>query len=149
MNHATETKKLNNNGFSLVELIIVVAIMAVLVGVLAPQYLQYVEKSRYQTDITMIDEIKGAIEVAIATNETIYAGAASQNYVSFSTGTAVIANSVMNAEVSKVVTLTECELTSTTCQAAKANIMIGTDANKNVYMKVPAAANESSSIITK
>ena len=142
-------KEMNNKGFSLVELIIVVAIMAVLVGVLAPQYLQYVEKSRYQTDITMIDEIKGAIEVAIATNETIYAGAANQNYVAFTSGTAVIANSAMNAEVSKVVTLTECELTSTTCQAAKANIMIGTDANKNVYMKIPAAANESSSMITK
>lgn len=43
-------KKMNNKGFSLVELIIVVAIMAVLVGVLAPQYMKYVEKSRNSTD---------------------------------------------------------------------------------------------------
>lgn len=36
-------KQKNNKGFSLVELIVVIAIMAVLVGVLAPQLMKYVE----------------------------------------------------------------------------------------------------------
>ena len=44
-------KKMNNKGFSLVELIIVIAIMVILVAVLAPQYLKYVEKSRVSTDV--------------------------------------------------------------------------------------------------
>ena len=39
-------EKKSNGGFSLVELIIVIAIMAALVAILAPQYIKYVEKSR-------------------------------------------------------------------------------------------------------
>ena len=56
----------NNKGFSLVELIVVVAIMAVLVGVLAPAYLRYVEKSRIQKDDSAIAEIVEAVKIAAA-----------------------------------------------------------------------------------
>lgn len=64
-----EMKK-NNKGFSLVELIIVIAIMAVLMAVLAPQFLRYVERSRLQSDNTAIGEIANACKVA-ATNEAV------------------------------------------------------------------------------
>lgn len=58
--------KSNNKGFSLVELIIVIAIMAVLVGVLAPQYLKYVEKSKAAVDEDNADSLLNAAYVVVA-----------------------------------------------------------------------------------
>lgn len=55
-----------NKGFSLVELIVVVAIMAVLVGILAPAYLSYVEKTRRGTDENMAEEVRHTVEIATA-----------------------------------------------------------------------------------
>ncbi len=66
----------NNKGFSLVELIIVIAIMAVLVGVLAPTYLQYVEKSKKSNDVSSVDSVInaceiGAIDPEVMTDSTV------------------------------------------------------------------------------
>ena len=44
-------KKTNNKGFSLVELIIVIAIMAILVGIVGTQVIPYIDKSRNAKDV--------------------------------------------------------------------------------------------------
>lgn len=56
-------KKMNNKGFSLVELIIVIAIMAVLVAVLAPQYMRFIERGRAASDRDNVKAVQGALEI--------------------------------------------------------------------------------------
>lgn len=62
--------KISNDGFSLVELVIVIAIMAILVALLAPQYIKYVEKSKIATDEELIDNVQHVITMAV-TDENI------------------------------------------------------------------------------
>lgn len=63
--------KKTNKGFSLVELIIVIAIMAILIGVLAPQYIKYVEKSRKSADEDNADNLKNAVMTACTDEDYI------------------------------------------------------------------------------
>lgn len=69
MNHEIKTNK--SKGFSLVELIVVIAIMAVMVAVLAPALLQYVERSRAQKDDSAMGEVANAIQLALS-DQKIY-----------------------------------------------------------------------------
>ena len=57
-------KGLSNKGFSLVELIVVIAIMAVLVGVLAPTLIGNIEKSREAKDFNTLDAVYTAVKTA-------------------------------------------------------------------------------------
>lgn len=59
-------KKKDNKGFTLVELVIVVAILAILVGILAPQYTKYVEKSRQSADVSNLENIVKGFKVSAA-----------------------------------------------------------------------------------
>lgn len=58
-------KKLNNKGFSLVELIIVIAIMVILVIAIAPTYLKFVHNSKISTDVQTAQALVTAIDVSI------------------------------------------------------------------------------------
>ena len=58
-------KKMNNKGFSLIELIIVIAIMAVLVAVIAPNLTSYIGNSKKKTDNSNADSIEGIINTQL------------------------------------------------------------------------------------
>lgn len=68
---------MKNKGFSLVELIIVLAIMAVLIGVLAPTYLKYVDRTKRTKDCTNLGAILDACEVLAADPDVDWSGGSS------------------------------------------------------------------------
>lgn len=63
---AMKRERMKDEGFSLVELIIVLAMMAVLVVVLAPQYLKYLERARNSADLQNARTIVNAIQIYAA-----------------------------------------------------------------------------------
>ena len=64
----------NNKGFSLVELIIVIAIMAILVGVMAPQLIRYIEKTKESSDVQLLDTVRSAITTAVLDPDVVTSG---------------------------------------------------------------------------
>ena len=75
----------SNKGFTLVELIIVIAIIAVLSVVIAPQYIKYVEKSRLSVDDSVAAEVLHNVEV-LAVDAAVYDKIANNDTVSFTDG---------------------------------------------------------------
>ena len=58
-------KKDDNKGFSLIELIIVIAIMAVLVALIAPNLTKYLGSAKYNTDKHNADDLAQSIQTCI------------------------------------------------------------------------------------
>ena len=80
------SRKRNNKGFSLIELIIVITIMAILTALLAPQLLRYVEQSRVAKDAVSLDEVYRAVQLAYTT-EAVSTATTATTTVTYGTGT--------------------------------------------------------------
>ena len=105
-------KRLGNKGFSLVELIVVIAIMAVLVGVLAPTLIRNVEKSRESKDAQNIDSIKNAIEVALQDEDAYSAAVGSTIESSAGTTDVSIPDSTVSEKMKETLDTTKTKLAS-------------------------------------
>lgn len=76
----TNKKKLDNKGFSLIELIIVIAIMAILIGIVGTQVVPYIEKSKQAKDEQVISSILTNATTAFASNAETYDVADTQTF---------------------------------------------------------------------
>lgn len=125
-------KKMNNKGFSLVELIIVIAIMAVLMGVLAPQLLKYVEDSRVQTDLSAMAEIENATKIALSI-EKIYNSVTDGTTVTIANGSQVTSSNADLQEELQKTCPDEIKLTSKTWGGTGGTITINFDATAGTF----------------
>lgn len=93
------TKK-NNKGFSLVELIVVVLIMAILAVALAPQVMKWVDRSRQATDLSSYDSLIDAAQlscVSAVPEHTLTVTMSKDNNVSITnSGTSVTSSTTGN-----------------------------------------------------
>ena len=94
-------KRLGNKGFSLVELIVVIAIMAVLVGVLAPTLIKNVEKSRESTDMQNLDSLRGSVVTALSTEKVASETATGYTFTYDNTGKLVNCKTEMAKELNE------------------------------------------------
>ena len=139
MNKKQKTKKLNNKGFSLVELIVVIAIMAVPVGVLAPTPIRNVEKSRESTDLQTLDSVRGCVTTALSVESvnadlgTGYKGTLSGGTLTedASSGAATTFNAKLQTELSDDGVLS-AKLKSKACGSSPITITITADGKVKV-----------------
>ena len=96
-------------GFSLIELIIVIAIMAILIGVVALVVLPYLESSRESTDRAALNEVATAFKSAASVN--------SKYATEVNKMTTATASASLNAE--KSLAETEKGLSSKNCTGKK------------------------------
>ena len=126
---------LTNKGFSLVELIIVIAIMAVLVGVLAPQYIKYVEKSRVSADAQQVEEFTGAMTVLASDVDVTLDSTKTYTVTSDTTGKITISNDLKTIfdSLGSVDTAKNYSYKSTSYKAQAITISLAYDGTAKVW----------------
>ncbi len=139
-------KACNNKGFSLVELIIVIAIMAVLMGAIAPALINNVAKSRESTDLHNIDTIKDAVSYAMAVENVAKAHSGEEQYCVIkydaATGNNVIEGAVSGGKTFK--DLLQEELQGSLKESVE--LQSGQAKNSNAFIQIEVSSKSAVSV---
>ena len=99
-------------GFSLVELIIVIAIMAILIGVVTLAVLPNIAKSKESKDITALDSLLSAVNSAVASQQVSTSGSFDLTIASGEASFPTSGSDKIADEVSKLMGKTKIALSS-------------------------------------
>ena len=122
-------------GFSLIELIIVIAIMAILIGVVALVVLPYLESSRESTDRAALNEVATAFKSAASGNETFAKEAAGLSATGkLITGFSDGLQKKINGYLERSVEDTEKAFSSKACKGA--HFYFAKDASKGFFVYI-------------
>jgi prepilin-type N-terminal cleavage/methylation domain-containing protein len=144
-----EMKKLNNKGFSLVELIIVIAIMAILVGVVGTQVIPYLEKSRQGKDMQVFSAWNTAGMSAYSMNADKVDSSSDLTFTITDSGVVVANGSIVAANKTSIED-TFKELTGIGSSNVISGVMVSREGKKvtTVVITVPAGGAGASNITT-
>lgn len=107
----------SNEGFSLVELIIVIAIMAILVGVVALAVIPNLERSRESKDLATLDSVCSALSVAVANAGSKASDGDAEIDCSSSPATFTCSNATIKTLIEEQIDPTSLTLGSSICTA--------------------------------
>ena len=102
-------KSMSNKGFSMVELIIVIAIMVTLVAVTAPQFMKFLESSKESADAVNIKMVMTTLKTTLADPDT---GSISASQITLDGETGLITGTVATKMYKFLGTGTTVKLTS-------------------------------------
>lgn len=98
-----ETYRNDNKGFSLVELIIVISIMGVLLGVITPALIRYLQKSRVVKDEQNLEIVRQSIETVLS-NDIFYENLSNSSVIINEDGMISVINTKISTEENNKVT---------------------------------------------
>lgn len=134
-------------GFSLVELIIVIAIMAILVGVVALAVLPNIAKSKESKDIAALDSVLSAVNSAVASQQVSTTGGFDAP-IADGKATFPSSSNAIAAEVVKLLGKSEISLASSAARAGK-NIHCSWEfAGTDIKIKVAITTGTGASVTT-
>ena len=83
-------KSRSNKGFSLVELIVVIAIMAIIAGVSIPIYNVYIDKAEKGNDVALVGDVIKALEIGANSGEFVPSNSLNVSEITYPVGFVVL-----------------------------------------------------------